>query len=166
MTTTYDQSRDADVLAAADMMAETLMSQGNNLPAFIESLPLPFRFTAVGTLYHGGYVSETTAMSLIFEPHFVSAEGWEGEGDDFNSVPLSTNEAADMDAIYDEAQSFVSDDPRAEPFVALVLGVAGYDWPRGSGNFHGGTPAAEWTAENYEEAMVGLGLIDAALDAS
>lgn len=56
--------------------------------------------------------------------------------------------AAVVDEFYELAAQAVAENPADEPTVARVLGLAGYDYPRGSGDYHGGKPAAEMTAED------------------
>ena len=190
-TTTEDEM----ILDRADEMAATLVAHGAALPEFIASLPVPFRFTAVGTLYAAGYFPQHVITGLLFEPETVELVEYEDDTDVDEPVPytLATTEEeplteweleqiiaalpgtgstmplpfetvaadadAELDAIYAEAASIVAESPEAERYVALTLGVAGHDWPRGSGNYNGGTPAAEWGEEGYTEAVRALGFL-------
>lgn len=68
-----------------------------------------------------------------------------------------------IDAIYSICEA-VQTNPYPPFDVARVLGLAGLDWPRGSGDFHGGKPREDMTAEDLDAADRELDAILGKLD--
>jgi hypothetical protein len=138
-----------------DNLVRHMMGMGADLPRFIAKLTTTGRFIAVGALYSHGKVPDAVAIQLLFRPESVEF------------ITPAEQYAAAVDAIYGICE-IVSANPLPPFDVARVLALAGLDWPRGSGDYHGGKPTGQMTKEERraadEELDKILGRLDGLLD--
>jgi hypothetical protein len=122
---------------------------GSKLPAFIESMSPAGRFMAVGALYSAGGLPEAAAVELLFRP---------------GNVVIATNpHDLTVDEIYAVAELIMKDE---HPLCDLphVMGLAGLDWPRGSGDYHGGKPRGQMSKKEKRKAADELANVISSLD--
>lgn len=119
-------------------VAAKILALGPSLPKFLSQLEMWQRGALVSAMCMYVDIPAEVVGVLIVEPEAVSV----------SFVPPDDDESVLNDAIYATADALAERGYDVGP----SLGVVGMDWPRGSGDYHGGAPLPEnATPEEVEE---------------